>query len=303
MLQYVIQNNADLLLHGGDLFDSINVHQNIADLAYNMLLDTAEAGVPIVLCPGNHERSILPQSLYLSHPGIHIYRDTEVFYFEKGAIKLQIAGFPYVRRNVKAEFPIICKKFVNQLQPESFKIMLMHHAIEGAVVGPQRFMFRQGSDVVQINDIPDDYDLILSGHIHPTQMLKTNLGKPILYPGSTERTAFAEKDEVKGFYEINIDAARNLEMNFIPLYARPMEVVELNIETYTTNEIKEALTKAISSFKSDSVVQIRMKNIHLLPMLKISLLDDVFPRSMNYQVAGYGRYRKKNNPIIEKRNP
>ena len=54
---------------------------------------------------------------------------------------------------------------------------------------------------------------VLSGHIHRFQVLTKDLwGRPIkipiLYPGSIERTSFAEKDEPKGYLKVELKKAR-----------------------------------------------------------------------------------------------
>ena len=54
---------------------------------------------------------------------------------------------------------------------------------------------------------------VLSGHIHRHQVLTCDLGgrplaAPVLYPGSIERTSFAEKDEEKGYLVLEVDGGR-----------------------------------------------------------------------------------------------
>jgi DNA repair exonuclease SbcCD nuclease subunit len=60
----------DLVVHGGDLFFRSRVPPAIVDRVYRMLLSFAGGGIPLLIVPGNHERSVLPQSLFLSHPDI-----------------------------------------------------------------------------------------------------------------------------------------------------------------------------------------------------------------------------------------
>lgn len=292
VLQHAMDSNSDLVIHGGDLFDTPNVHQNIVDYAYEKLLNVAEKGIPIVICPGNHERSILPPSLYLNHPNIFVFAGNQTFQFNLQGEQINISGFPFVRRDIKTNFEGICSELVAIPRKPGFEILLMHQAIEGAVVGPQRFRFRHGQDVVQIKDIPNFFDLILSGHIHPTQQLKTLAGKTILYPGSTERTAFAEKDETKGFYEMEIIKSHIKQSKFLPLETRPMEIVILNGKSYNKESLKDEITNQISKFPTDAVVQIQCKNKDVIPLLKVQLLDNIFPATMNYQISGINYFKK-----------
>jgi hypothetical protein len=96
-------------------------------------------------------------------------------------------------------------------------------------VGPAGFTFRGGKDVVPRSALPREFHAVLSGHIHRRQVLEgtPSGGPPVLYPGSVERTSFAEKDEEKGFYEIEFSrtdrgAGRLDRWVFRALPARPM---------------------------------------------------------------------------------
>jgi len=53
-------------------------------------------------------------------------------------------------------------------------------------------------------DVPSDFAAVLAGHIHRRQTLTRDLrgralGAPVIYPGSIERTSFAERNEDKGY--------------------------------------------------------------------------------------------------------
>ncbi|MCJ7626326.1 MAG: hypothetical protein MUO76_22775 [Anaerolineaceae bacterium] len=79
-------------------------------------------------------------------------------------------------------------------------ILCMHQTVEGAQVGPSDFTFRYGADIIQGRDISDDFCVVLSGHIHRSQTLThdlrgDHLAAPVVYPGSVERTSFAERYE------------------------------------------------------------------------------------------------------------
>ena len=97
-------------------------------------------------------------------------------------------------------------------------------------------MFRYAADVIKASDIPADFSAVLSGHIHRFQVLAKDLkGKalhaPIFYPGSIERTSFAEKNEKKGYLILEFEkdglkGGRLRQWRFHELPARPM--IQLN---------------------------------------------------------------------------
>lgn len=294
VLEYAREAQADLVIHGGDLFFRTLVPPTIVDMVYERIFNFAESGIPIVIVPGNHESSRLPASLFMQHPLIHYFSKTEVFQFQLKGMNFDLAGFPCVRKEVLSAFPKIAQEIKPKLRDESIKLLCMHQSIEGAKVGPSDYTFRGGTDVIPIRDLPDDYDLILSGHIHRSQILYSACQTPIIYPGSIERTAFAEKDEDKGFYEINISENQEISYAFIPLNSRPMIDIELQKTLYTSTTLKEDILHQIKEIPSDSILRIKLKHKEYLSLLNVRVLDGIIPSSMNYQVAGLREWNSKN---------
>jgi DNA repair exonuclease SbcCD nuclease subunit len=286
VLEYAQEVKADLVIHGGDLFFRTLVPPTIIDMVYERIFNFAESGIPIVIVPGNHESSRLPVSLFMQHPLIHYFSNAEAFQFHLKGLDFDIAGFPCVRKEVLSKFPEIVNEITPKLREESIKFLCMHQSIEGAKVGPSDYTFRGGKDVIPIRDLPENYDLILSGHIHRSQILWTQKQTPIIYPGSIERTAFAEKDETKGFYEININAQKEISYQFRELYARPMLDVVLEKSIYSPSSLKEEINNQIKNFPLDSIIRFKMSHKANLQLLNVKLLDSIIPKTMNYQIAG-----------------
>ncbi len=62
-LEPALRGRVDLVVHGGDLLYRSKVPARLVAQAIEPLLEVADAGVPVVLVPGNHERSALPYPL------------------------------------------------------------------------------------------------------------------------------------------------------------------------------------------------------------------------------------------------
>jgi len=153
ILQYALDNQADLILHGGDLFFRTLVPNSIVDRVYESIWKVVEAGIPFVIVPGNHESSRLPTSLFLGHPNIYYFSEASVFNFEIHGLKLALAGFPCLRKNVREQFPTVAKTLDMQLGDEAdYKLLCMHQAIEGARVGPSNYRFGRAADVIALAD-------------------------------------------------------------------------------------------------------------------------------------------------------
>ena len=142
----------------------------------------------------------------------------------------------------------------------------MHQAFEGAKVGPQGFTFRYRPDTVAAADLPEGVAAVLSGHIHRHQALTRDLGGrllpcPVLYPGSIERTSFAERDEPKGYLMVELlpsaYGGEVEEWRFFELPTRPM--VELKIDLPTNaDRLERVLRQELAGQARDAIVRIRV---------------------------------------------
>jgi DNA repair exonuclease SbcCD nuclease subunit len=181
-------------------------------------------------------------------------------------------------------------------------ILCVHQAVEGAQVGVQNYTFRGGQDVIRGGDIPGGFTAVLSGHIHRSQVLTrgmdgTPLGAAVIYPGSTERTSFAEREEPKQYAIIELGRAADTgtalrDIQFVTLPTRPMVNLILKLEAIDVDHLLETLQKELSALDPDSVVSIQMEgetNRRIERRLTAPTLRSLAPESMNVTLA----YRAK----------
>ena len=295
VLNYANENNIDLVLNGGDFFDTDNIHSEIVSLAYETVFDFAEKGIPFVIVPGNHERSVLPDSILMRHPGIYIIDEPKNIYFKIKDADIAVSGFPYIKKNIRNRFPVVVKELIADKPFADINLLLIHQSIEGATVGPQNYTFRNRDDVLRIKDIPEEFDCILSGHIHRQQILTTKSGKPIIYPGSIERTSMAEKDEEKGFFVLTFERKNGefslSDTEFILLPSRPMHVIEITFATNNPKILSDWLKAEMHFLDKNSIVKIKCKVPETKKLLKADFLRKVLPETMNYSVST--KYKNK----------
>ena len=219
-LRAAVVGGYDAVVHGGDLFYRSRVPHRLVDMAFGPLARVAEAGIPVYLVPGNHERSAIPRSLLGSRSNIHVFDRPRTYVLETGRCRLALSGFPYVREGVRRSFRRVLERTGWRDVEADGRVLCMHHCVEGAVVGPVGFTFRHGHDVVRTDEIPEGLAAVLCGHVHRFQVLEP-MRVPVFYAGSVERTSFAEKGEMKGYLELEIGYRVN-RWAFHELPARPM---------------------------------------------------------------------------------
>lgn len=293
-LEAAVARDVDYIVHGGDLFFRSRVPASLVHMAFRPLKRVADAGVPVFLVPGNHERSRIPYQMLALHPRIHIFDRPRTFVEQVRGVRVAFTGFPYYRDGVRDKFRELLESSSWQDAGADVNLLCVHQCFEGAKVGPVNFTFRFASDVVRVEDVPADFAAVLSGHIHRHQILATNLGgdplpTPILFPGSIERTSFAEKDEPKGFLVLEIkrgDAVGGcLERSeFCRLPARPMVVTNLQADGADPLSLESHVSHAISRAPPNAVLRLR---IHGKPrasarrVISASNLRGMAPPTMN----------------------
>lgn len=228
----------DLVVHGGDLFHRPGAIPSLAYQAFRGLLEVAESGIPVFLVPGNHERARIPHPHLAAHPNLHIFHGPGTVSVRARGARVVVGGFPYERRRVRDAFPEILGRTGLLNAEADLRLLCMHHCVEGATVGPADYTFRNAPDVVRGSDLPRACGAVLSGHIHRAQLLTRDLSgrplpAPVAYPGSVERTAFAEAGEEKGFLILDFqpgpEGGRLIRHEFVRLPARPMVVLDLRL--------------------------------------------------------------------------
>ena len=129
-------------------------------------------------------------------------------------------------------------------------------------MGPVNYTFKYDDDVIRLSDVPQEFTAVLAGHIHRYQILTKDLhgyplSTPVYYPGSIERTSFAEKDEKKGYFmfELASDKDSGLSINceeFVKLPARPMIKVNISPQGMDKKKLQAYINKSLKSLSPQS---------------------------------------------------
>ena len=204
------RGEVDLVVHGGDVLFRSQVTPGLVLRAFEPLKRIADSGVPVVVVPGNHERSAIPFPLLAMHPRIYIFDAPRTFRLDIRGTTVALAGFPCERDQVRARFRELLEQTGWRSAAAEIRLLCLHQTVEGATVGPIDFVFRVRPDVIPGRDIPRGFAAVLAGHIHRHQVLTADLSgrrlaAPVFYPGSTHRTSSAEASETKGFVTLDLE--------------------------------------------------------------------------------------------------
>ncbi len=248
---------ADVVVHGGDLLYRSRVPAWLAEAALAPLKRVAASGVPVLLIPGNHERSRIPYPLLAIDECLHVFDRPRTVVLEARGLRVGFTGFPYVH-DIRRRFHDVLSEATRDALAADVRVLCMHQCIEGATCGPGNFTFRCAPDVIRAQDLPRDAAVTLSGHIHRHQVLRPADRALVIYAGSVERTSFAEAPETKGYVLLELTASGLGTFEFVPLPARPMVIRTLSFADADAREAHARVAAAIGSTPGDAVVQLRV---------------------------------------------
>jgi DNA repair exonuclease SbcCD nuclease subunit len=291
------EGNVDLVVHGGDLFYRSRVPATLVEMALAPLIRVAEQGIPVYLVPGNHERSRIPLHLWSAQPNMHIFDQPRTFLCAVAGGSVALSGFPFAQ-NVRDRFSELVSLTRYHEVEADFRLLCLHQTVEGAQVGPSNYTFRSGPDVMKGQGIPSDFGAVLAGHIHRAQVLTHDLRNrrlpaPVIYPGSIERTSFAERNEDKGYVILSAglserERGRPVDVCFMSLPARPMVCLVLEAGKPSTTSLTDHLRRRLSALDPNSVVRLQIRGAHateVRAILSAAILRELAPPSMNIWLA------------------
>jgi len=257
-IDYAVKTKPDLVLHAGDLFDSVRPTNRAITVAIQQILRLSQENIPFIVISGNHETPRLKETgniftifEHLDHVyPIHDNR-YEIISLQTKNETVMIHAIPQCQS--PKEFDVNFKKIAIDKKVE-YNFLLAH----GAVAGIKEFRMNEFNELfIPVKNIQQNFDYIALGHYH----MYTKLRENAFYAGSTERLSFTEAGNQKGFLEI--DLGQKLRHKFIPVNTRSMvDVPPLDCSALRAEQIMRKIKETILSIEpKDKIIRIRLENI------------------------------------------
>lgn len=209
MKRFALDNNIEVMTISGDLF---HVRNGINTVVYNGVYDTitdiAEAGITLIMIPGNHDDSsaidLSPHSLHsFKHINNVIVLDEIFQTYEHTDIKGEKVTFVGLRYTKDAK--LVIQKAKELVLPTDNNILLAHLGIAGGQMASGHSM-PEGYNISDLR--PELFKFMAFGHFHKRQLLGANA----FYCGSLLQHDFGESGQVKGFTVMDTDTR---EIDFV----------------------------------------------------------------------------------------
>jgi exonuclease SbcD len=276
---YIIDNEVDVLLVAGDIFDVPSPPVNAIKLLYNFIFKLGETNnTETFIITGNHDSSSLLEvpKKFFGLKNCHIFSSLEQnmskmnYLFKKNGINIGIKSLPYFRNfelinlidNDEDDQELAIKNYFSSFfeyweNPTHIhhKILLSHHGFgKYSAAGSEHAIYLSGLDYFPLEWVKDKFDYVALGHIHKKQLLSES--PPILYPGSPIPLRFSESNDKK----VSLLTATKTELKFdlidIPNF-RQLTSLKTTSETYITDITK--LLKNIEKKPLECFLEVNIK--------------------------------------------
>jgi len=258
IIDYAVKSKPDLILHAGDLFDSVRPTNRAITIALEQIIRLSKEKIPFIVISGNHETPKLKETgnifKIFDHLD-HIYpiynNKYETIPLKIGSKKIIIHAVPHCQ--TKEGFLDNLKK-VKTDSSADFNVFMAH----GAVTGIKEFKMNEFNELfIPTKALSKDFDYIALGHYHKY----TEIIENAFYSGSSDRLTFAEVDGKKGCIEIELGSKTRYK--FIEINTRSMiDATPLNCSNLTIEEITKKIQERIRKIKpQDKIFRIRLEKI------------------------------------------
>jgi len=247
-----------VVIHSGDLFDSVRPTNRIVRIGIEQLLRIYNAKIPLVLISGNHEtpKQIYKGSIYSIFEALPldkrlfniVYKDKyETFSFDG----LTVHAIPQCSNDetFKSELKII------KLNPDTKNILMLHTGVSGM----KEFSHGESNELLVDYDWLNrsKFDYVALGHYHGC----VNVAKNAWFSGSSERMSFNEVGQAKGFLEV--DLTEGTKVNLVQVRTRTM--VDMPAIDAAGKDSVILLNEIVSTIEKENpsgkIIRMTIKNI------------------------------------------
>lgn len=248
----ILELRPDLVIHSGDLFDTVRPQNRAIDFALRQLIRLSEAGIETILISGNHSTPRLRETGNIFRIFEHLKHVHPVHEPGGKAIALGDVTVYAIPHSVSPSV----SEVITGLKPTrdtKLSVLALHAGISGSDIYK---MDEFNEQAVSLAEIDSGWDYVALGHFHEFK----ELGKLICYSGSTERLSFSEANQRKGIVEVDLD---NRRIAFHELKVRDMlDINAIDASKMTSSEILAEARRVVSSASIDEkVVRLIIKNV------------------------------------------
>ena len=242
MVEYAKNNNVQVILIAGDMFDTRNVSAMVRNTVHNMIIQNPE--IDFLYLKGNHDNDNFLSKLEELPQNLYLFNDKWTKYAYGN---INILGIELNEENSMTIYNSLV------LDHDAFNIVTMHGQLSG-------YRSKDRAEIISLDDLKNrNIDYLALGHIHGFHLDKIDSRGIYCYPGCLEGRGFDECEQ-KGFVVLDIDEdTLKATVNFISIASRTLHTMLVDVTGVTTTQeaaakIENAIVDA--KYESSSLLKI-----------------------------------------------
>jgi len=297
-VDHAIQQEAHILLHLGDLFDSAEPRNLERQVVAHQLARLRGAGVRCVAIGGNHDthrgrfarHRVSPLGAFAPLGALTLLGDPssrgglEVETLEIDGVRVALRGLAFDPLAPAGSDPLDGLHW----RPEAdVAILLMHGSLEGHVYpgAPEPIVRRRSVEGLK------GVDLLLAGHVHRFATFRWG-DTVVVIPGATEWMTFGEMDSTPGFAHIEVEEGGPPRVDHVEVECQPRR--RLTVHTSELGEDPGAALRARVEELCDEETMVQLilegpisrRRYHALKLREILELGSARCFSLDMDTAG-----------------
>jgi DNA repair exonuclease SbcCD nuclease subunit len=300
VVNFAINNKANLVLISGDIFDKPNPSNYAISFFVSQIKRLYDKGIETVMIGGNHDVPKMGHQALaidiLHHAGLATVFSGSNDFKEKivtiDGDDVQIIGKSYNAKN-QSENPF---SNYNVTKKGKYLICIIHGSLVGLNVTPNNPMDSQYNPFGS-NDIPTNIDYLALGHFH-NRFDREHSGILICNPGSIEKLSWSESQDQKGFAIIELSDT-NKTLTYQDLSTRNWQFKEIELNKEIEN-INEYILEKLEDVKNpENILRLALKGTITSDQQKTFKISELakktndiffyFSLDSKVEVEGYGR--------------
>ena len=283
-VDYAVKSKTDLVIHAGDLFDSVRPNNRAITFAIKQILRLSKQNIPFVVIAGNHEHPKLKETGHIFSIFDHIENvypvystKYEIVSFTINGEKIDIHAIPH--SSSKDEFNNNFDKLKKDSSSD-YNVLITH----GCVKGIKEFSMNEFNELmIPKRCLRSDFDYVALGHYHKY----TEVSKNIFYAGSTECFTFADAGEKKGFIELELTSGE-INHRFIALKNRSMiNSIPISCSNLKLDEVMKKINENVDKINpKDKVFRIVLEDVpsHIYRGIDFNAIRELSSKAVHYEI-------------------
>jgi DNA repair protein SbcD/Mre11 len=241
-VEIALKERPDLVLHTGDLFDSVRPSNRAIAFALSEIKKIADSGIKFIAISGNHEAPRLRETGSVFSI-LEKLSDCD-FVYDCGLKRLEFEGVEIlaIPHTSSEQFQDGLRE-IRQMKKELPRIVMVH----AGVIGIYR-MNEVNELLLDATDIASEADYVAMGHFHNHVAVTANCH----YAGATERSSITEAGVEKGFVSIDLEEKKR---KFIPIKTRKMiDAPPLDLKGESATGATAAILRRLESAEFEGAI-------------------------------------------------